>query len=478
MSRVRSRYWDGTAGRLETQRRRRAQLENAVREFSVPYGRGALTFRLPHTWPVEVVEAPDVEAAAGPLSVVEAALDAPLGGARLSGFHGARSAAVAINDKTRPVPHQTLLPPLLSRLEGLGLPPEAITLLIATGVHPPMPRAEFARVVPPEVLDRYPVICHDGDDPGQLVRLGVTSRGTPVWVNHRYLEADLRVVVGNVEPHQFQGFSGGVKSAAIGLAGREMINHNHALMAEPHARLGRFHDNPARQDVEEIGGLIGVHFALNAVLNSEKQIVQAFAGDPVAVMEAAIPLSRQVSQATVSAPFDLVIASAGGHPKDLNLYQAQKALAHAALVTRDGGTVIVVAACPEGAGSQEYETWMDGIQSHEEVLAHFRREPFRVGPHKALLVSRDAVRVRTLLVSEMAPESVRRLLLTPAKHIDEAIDLTLPHLPARARVGIMPRASSTIPTLFGDRDRPIEHGSANPGAESPSPRSHAMGSKP
>jgi nickel-dependent lactate racemase len=151
-----------------------------------------------------------------------------------------------------------------------------------------------------------------------------------------------------------------------------------------------------------------------------------------------------VSQAPVAAPFDLVIASAGGHPKDLNLYQAQKALAHAALVTRDGGMVIVVAACPEGAGSQRYVDWMAGIDSHQAVLDRFEGEPFRVGPHKAFLISRDAARVRTILVSEMAPALVRRLLLTPASSVDAALGLALPDLPEGARVGIMPRASSTV----------------------------------
>jgi nickel-dependent lactate racemase len=415
--------------------------------FSVPYGKEALTFHLPDALPVEVIEPPPVAAAANPLGVVNAALDAPRGGVRLSDFRGARSAAVAINDKTRPVPHEHLLPPLLRRLEALGLSPETIMLLIATGAHPPMSPAEFARVVPPQVLARYPVFCHDADDTANLVHLSATSRGTPVWINRRYLEADLRLVVGNVEPHQFQGFSGGVKSAAIGLAGRETVDGNHARMIDPHARLGRYADNPVRQDVEEIGALIGVQFALNVVLNSGKQIVHALAGEPGAVMAAAIPLSRAVSQAPVSALFDLVIASAGGHPKDLNLYQAQKALAHAALVTRDEGTVIVVAACPEGTGSRGYETWMEGLGSHQEVFARFEREPFRVGPHKAYLFSRDAFRVRAFLVSEMVPERVQRLLLRPAASVDAALKLVLPDLPDDARVGILPRASSTIPSV-------------------------------
>jgi len=322
-----------------------------------------------------------------------------------------------------------------------------IQLIIAVGTHPFMTPAEYPRVVPEEILARYPVLCHDVDDRENLLHLGMTSRGTPVWVNRRFFEADLRIVVGNIEPHQFQGFSGGVKSATIGLAGRDLVNHNHAMMTDPCARLGHYHDNPARQDVEEIGRLIGVHFALNAILNGPKEIVRVIAGEPRAVMEVGIPLCREVSQVTVAAPFDLVIASPGGHPKDINLYQSQKALAHASLVTRDGGTVIVAAACPEGIGNRAYEAWMEGVGSHDEVLSRFQHEGFRVGHHKALLIARDAVRVRVLVVSDMDPDLVRHLLLAPVASIDQVLAVSLSDLSLDTRVGIMPRASSTIPHI-------------------------------
>jgi nickel-dependent lactate racemase len=386
---------------------------------------------------------PKTPSAADPLDAVDRCLVA----VDWTRFEGVRSVAIAVNDKTRPVPHRYLLPPLLRRLESLGLPPEAITLIIATGTHAPMRQEEFPQVVPPPVLARYAVHSHDADERENLLRGGTSSRGTPIWINRRFAESELRIVVGTIEPHQFQGFSGGVKSAAIGLAGRETVNRNHAMITDPRARLGNYADNPARQDVEEIGRRIGVHLALNAILNEKREIVRVIAGDPQAVMDTGIPLVRQLRQVPVEGPFDLVVASPGGHPKDINLYQAQKALAHAGLVTREGGTVILAAACPEGSGSHSYESWVREVDSHRQVLARFGREPFRTGPHKAYLISRDASRMSVLLVSELSPDLVRRLLLEPCSTIGEALAIALADLPPGGRVGIMPRASSTIPFI-------------------------------
>lgn len=413
--------------------------------FTLPYGKTSLAFVLPAGRTADLLVPPPVAPAPDPVAAVRAALDEPLGGIRLESFRGVRSAAIAVNDKTRPVPHAVLLPPLLARLEALGLPPQAITLFVATGLHPRMVADEFPAILPEEVLRRYPVVCHDARDPSGLIEVGVTQRGTPVWVNRGYREADLRLAVGNIEPHQFQGFSGGVKSVAIGLAGEATIVRNHAWMLDPAARLGEYETNPARQDVEEIGRLIGVHFVLNAVLNGERQIVSALAGEPEAVMRAGIPLARRLAEVEVAAPYDLVIASPGGHPKDLNLYQSQKALAHAALLTRPGGTVILVAACPEGTGSPEYEAWARQCASLDQVVARFMAEGFRIGPHKAYQIARDALRLNLLLVSEMPSSFVRSLLLTPVDSLEAALVQTLTALPSSARIAVLPHAASVIP---------------------------------
>ncbi len=431
-------------------------------EIHVPYGRSFLTARLPGHLDVDIIEAPATRPADDPLGVVHAALDHLLGEVRWADFAGARSAAIAINDKTRPVPHHQLLPPLMEHLSALGIPDSAITFYIAAGTHPPMAPGEFPSILPADILARYTVISHDAENTNLLLDLGATSRGTPVCSNRGYIQsdfkivignrtwmdADLRIVIGNIEPHQFAGFSGGVKTAAIGLSGLRTINHNHALMTHPDSQLGEYENNPARQDIEEIGQKIGVHLALNAILNQDKQIVHALAGDPRQVVRAGLELSRQACQVAVRQPYGLTISSPGGHPKDINVYQAQKGLAHAARVTRPGGTVILAAACPEGSGSSHYEEWMSGKLSYAEILECFNAEGFRIGPHKAYQIARDASRLRLLFCSEMEAALASALLLNPVRDLQTAIDLALADLQPGERVGILPHASSTIPYIL------------------------------
>ncbi len=415
--------------------------------FTLPYGQSEVDFKIPGGRPADLIEPSLTAGVENPRLAVDEALDAPIGAARLEEFGGTKTVSIAVNDKTRPVPYEYLLPPLLQRLEASGISPESITFVIATGLHPAIKEEEWASFIPRNVLGRYSVICHDADQKDELSYLGKTQRDTPVWINRRFLQADLRIVTGNIEPHQFQGFSGGAKGAAIGLAGRATIDHNHSLMLHSKARLGLFQGNPAREDVEEIGRKIGIHFALNAILGAKREIVRVLAGDPHALMDVGIPIVRTTCQVKVRHPYDLVIASPGGHPKDINLYQSQKALAHASLITRDQGTIILVAACPEGSGSEDYEAWMNDVSSHEKVIKRFEQEGFRVGPHKAFQIARDASRVRVLLFSEMPPDSVRRFLLAPIAELNEAIALTLKRIEPKARIGVMPRANETIPCL-------------------------------
>jgi lactate racemase len=414
--------------------------------ISLPYGKTYLELEIPQGNNVDVIAPSEVPGDPNPLEVIRQAVRMPLG-ASLVTFAGAKSVAIAINDKTRPVPHDLLLPPLLDELQRAGIPAKAIRFFVATGTHQPMPPADFPRILPPAIIENYAVVSHDCDDLNNLVELGTTQYGTKVLVNKLYYQSDLRIVVGNIEPHHFAGFSGGVKSAAIGLSGRETINHNHTMLADIHAVIGEYDHNPLRQDIEQIGKLIGVQFAVNAVLNGNKQIVKAFAGDPLAVMQAGIPEVRKICQTYVSHRYDVVVASVGGYPKDINFYQSQKALTHAALLTKDGGTIILVAACPEGSGSQPYEAFMQDIHAFPEVFEKFKREGFRVGPHKAFQVAREGLRIQIVVVSDMDAKLVSKLLLTPAVDLNEAFAKVQGGISPATQIAVMPRATNTIPII-------------------------------
>ena len=416
--------------------------------ITIPYGKTHLHAALPDGIPIDIIAPRRILPAADPAATVMNAVYNPLGA--VVPPRAGMKVAIAINDKTRPVPHTHLLPPVLAGMKRAGVCDEDVLFIIATGTHPAMPPDEYATILPQDIIDSYRIACHDAYDDRRLSHLGETSRGTPISINSDYIAADYRIVIGNIEPHQFQGYSGGAKSAAIGLAGAETINRNHAMMRHEAAIWGSYADNPARQDVEEIGARIEIDFCVNAVLNADKRIALAFAGDQRAVMQAGIPAVRDLCAVPVEAPVDLMIASPGGNPKDINVYQSQKGMAHAAAVTREGGRMILCAACPEGAGNADYENWMrrGAFGGHEAVLAAFARDGFEVGRHKAWQVSRDAARIGVSLVTDLDEALARALLFETAGDLQTAIDDALGWLPGGGRVGLMQYANATMPVVI------------------------------
>jgi len=424
-------------------------------KLSIPYGKNMREFSLPNGWAADIIEPKAIPPLQKPREAVEAELK------RLRSQYSAapnrRRAAIAINDKTRPVPHTLLLPALLDWLLEGGYHREDITLIIATGAHAPMTPDEFTMVVSEEMTRQWRIFSHDAFDEQNLVDLGMTSMGTPCRINAAFAEADLKIVVGNIEPHQFMGYSGGVKSAAIGLASAETIRANHAMLSHEGTGPCRYDDNPIRQDVEELGRLIGVDLALNVVLDESKDVVGVFAGDPVSVMKRGIALADEQYVIPVDAPADLVIASPGGFPKDINLYQAQKALRHGARAASHDAPVIIAAACSEGVGDEGYQTWMKDMADFAEVRRRFGIEEFRLGPHKAMLFAADAEHREIYLVSEIPDRQVQDLLLVPEKSIQHALDNFAERWvaakknrdgPVRPpRIVVLPFANATIPML-------------------------------
>ncbi len=420
---------------------------NTSSSFQLAYGKKYLQVDLPSDLGAETISPTDSAATNDPLQAVKDALQAPLNGLSLKNFRGAKSAVIAVNDKTRPVPHRYILPPLLEALKNMGITKENIKIIIATGTHKPMTSQEVEVLLSPEIVQNYQVVSHDCDDEANLSYLGETRRGTPIWINSLVWKSDLRIVTGNIEPHHFMGFSGGAKSLSIGCGGRKSINKNHEMLIDPAATIGAYESNPMRQDVEEIGQLAGLQYAVNVVLNNKKEISKVFAGNPMDVMQAGIQEVQKTGQIAISAPFDIAIASVGGSPKDINLYQSQKAITHAAMCVRDGGVVILAAECPEGSGSASFEEFVQGAQTLQDVFERFSAQGFRIGPHKAFQIARLASRVKIYMVSEIPDELVRSWFITPASSINAAFEMACQEITPVKRVVVLPRATNTIPYL-------------------------------
>jgi len=416
-----------------------------LRQFSLPFGQTHLSFQIPAYFETDELNPAPAPILENPIDKIHQVLKVPLNKLRYQYLDHSPTIAIAINDKTRPVSTPNPLNVLLEDLDGLGFEREKITLYVGSGTHTPMEPSELPRILSDDILQNYRVVVHDCDK-SPMVDLGKTTHQTPIQINAEFFHNEIKMAVGNIEPHHFMGFSGGAKTAVIGLASRETIDMNHAMLTHPQAKTGIFHLNPMRQEVEEIGVKINLRFCLGTVLNERKEIIDVYFGSPSFVMNAAIPKIRQVFGVSMPKAYDLVIASPGGAPKDINLYQAQKGLTHAARITKDGGWVILLAACPEGSGSASFEDYARAAQSQQAILEHFDRGFFQVGPHKAFQIARDAVRVNIVLVSEIPPKEVKQWKLTPSPPhlLQSLIDWMLTRLPQDARIAILPASTRTM----------------------------------
>ncbi|HEX9015654.1 MAG TPA: nickel-dependent lactate racemase [Chloroflexota bacterium] len=412
-------------------------------ELSIPYGKAHLHLNLPDDSDVQLIMPVATPPLSDPAAEIAAALDRALAEHPLP---AGGSVAVVISDGTRPVPNPLILPVLLGRLESLGFGREQVTLLVGTGLHRPTREDELPRLLGPEVYGRYRVVVHDAQDTSRLVRVGTTSRGTPVMLERLYVDSDVRILTGMIEPHQFVGFTGGAKSAFIGLSGEATIAGNHALLHDPRSRLGVYDGNPARMEMEEVLSMVPAHLALNVILNNEKQVAAVLAGLPTETERAGVELSARLCQVTVPHSYDIVVASPGGFPKDLEVYQAQKAVAHAAAAVREGGTIVLVAECPEGAGDDRFERFMSASSTPSDVMERFRESGFRMGDHKAFLLARSMVKAKVLLVSDRLPADLgKKLMFEQYTGLDEAMEVAFNRHGRGASVAVMPKASSTIP---------------------------------
>ena len=376
---------------------------------------------------------------------VRRALENPIGSPRLKDIvHAGETVAIVTSDVTRPMPTKLVMPALLDELYAGGVRKEDITLVFALGSHRHQTDEERQRLAGERAWNE--IRCVDSD-PDDCIGYGTTSRGTPVDITRVVAQADRRICLGNIEYHYFAGYSGGAKAIMPGASTRAAIQANHSRMILPEAKAGALEDNPVRLDIEEAGAIVGIDFIVNVVLSEHKEILKAVAGDVTKAHREGCRFLDTLYRKELSAPADIVLVSQGGAPKDLNLYQTQKALDNAKHAVRDGGVIILIGSCKEGLGEKTFEEWMTTAPTAHSLIERIERE-FRLGGHKAAAIAMVLERAEVDLVSELDDDFVRSIFLNPQPSAQAALDRAFAKLGPNATVLAMPYGGSTLPTVI------------------------------
>lgn len=354
-----------------------------------------------------------------------------------------KTIAIVTSDITRPCPSRKMLPPVLDELAAGGVRKEDICIVFALGSHRKHTWEEMESLVGPDILREYRCIDSDADD---CVEVGVTSRGTPVEIHRPVVEADIRVCLGNIEYHYFAGYSGGAKALFPGVSTPRSIQANHRMMVEDGAVTGKIEGNPVRADIEEVHGFLPIDFIFNVVLGPGKQILKAVAGHYVEAHRAGCAFLDSLYKFPLERPADIVVVSAGGYPKDINMYQAQKALDNARVAVREGGCIILVASCPEHYGSATFERWICNAVSPEKIIEDIARK-FELGGHKAAAIALALRKARVFVVSDMDEDVARSLFFEPMDSIEGALQEAVAQCGEDARILVMPMGGSTLPVI-------------------------------
>ncbi len=420
-------------------------------KINLAYGRAGLEVELPDT--THVVKsrfAPGVPDEAGAICD---ALRYPIGLAPLADKVKAGDKVVIVHsDITRATPNDRILPVLISELEAAGVSRQDITLLNALGTHRPQAEAELRQMLGDRLVDNYRCLQHNAFDDANLILLGKTSWGHPVRINRHYLEADARILTGFIEPHFFAGFSGGPKGVLPALAGAESVltNHGAKMIANPNATWGITEGNPIWEEMREVALMTHPTFLLNVTLNARHEITGVFAGDMLKAHAAGCESVKKSAMAGVEAPYDIVITTNSGYPLDQNLYQAVKGMSAAAQVVKEGGAIIVAAACEDGVPNHgKYAELLARAGSPQAVLDMVTQPGFsQQDQWQVQIQAMVQLRARVHVYSDgLTDAQITDALFSPCRNIEQTVARLQADYGSGARICVIPEGPQTIAYL-------------------------------
>lgn len=421
-------------------------------KFDLSYGKSTVSFELDDSKLLQVVVPPEASGRVCTKKDVEEMLDDPIGTGPLLEILQKKKpgkVVVIVNDITRPTPYDLLLPPLLDRFKKAGITDDQVTFVVATGIHDPHTEEQNLEVYGEEIVRRFRVVSHVSDDLDSLVSVGNLSTGSELRINRLVYEADFVVALGVVMPHYFAGYSGGRKSILPGVAWKKTVERNHSRMVELMDDLPDLDHNPVNLEMIEAARMVGLDFILNVVVNENKEVVKVVAGDVVDAWKEAVSVASGIYEVPIKGLADVAIASACGHPRDINVYQMQKALDHADKATKKGGAIIIVAECPMGYGEEVFEEWMNAARCPDDIVERIKTD-FMMGGHKAFGIAKVAAGKTVYLVTSLNDEMVKKLFAVKVHSVEEAIRRIEEEKGNNLKYIVMPQGSLTVPVLNPD----------------------------
>lgn len=419
----------------------------SMQHFAYPYGKTTLEFDLPTEQIVQEVKIKQMPVLPDIKTAVLEAIRNPINSKPLREIvQPGQTVCFIANDPTRVARTYAFLPYLVEELNSIGVKDEDMRIVFALGTHRDMTQAEMIEAVGAEMVQRLQVYNSNAKT-GEFVEVGTTSRGTTVAFNKLVMECDHIICTGSIVHHFFAGFGGGRKAMLPGVAAHETIRHNHSLMLQEGAVIGKLDGNPVSEDQIEGVKFHEPSFLINAVLDDQKNFLKFYAGHWVDAWREACKFVDDVYGVPIEQEADLVIATCGGYPKDINIYQAQKTMDNAWCAVKPGGVVIMLAECIEGSGSANFEKTMETYKTPDGV-AEFVRQNFEIGIHKAFAVSRLTKKATFIFVSTLPPDLAKQVLFVPATSVTEALAHAKQILNKdNPSIILMPQGGLTVPIL-------------------------------
>lgn len=418
-------------------------------KVQLAYGKTGLEVEFRPEWNVTVVEPRFVPALPHPEAALRQALRHPLGSPPLRELVSPTDrVGIVFSDITRPAPNHLLLPAVLDELAHV--PVGNVTLFNALGTHRPNSDEELRGMLGDDLVDRYLIVQNNAFDPSTQVTLGTTSHGHEIWLNRRFIECDVKVLTGFIEPHFFAGFSGGGKAIMPGMAGQATVlgNHDAAMVGNPNAAWGVTWGNPIWEEIREVALQVGRAFLLNVTLNRDQQVTGVLSGDLDQAHAAGCAQVRETAMIEVPHLFDIVITSNSGYPLDLNLYQSVKGMSAAAQVVREGGAIIIAADCWDGIPEHgRYGQLLREAASPQALLQRicapgFLEQDQWEAQVQAQIQLEAEVYLRT---DNLTPAEIESALLRPCPRIEETVEKLLARYGPQATICVLPEGPQTIP---------------------------------